>query len=284
MAFTISTKILSRFPDSPEGWKRFCEIGGLFALAATLIFAGGAWLNSNTISARDAEQKLEFDKALTEAKTALGKQHERAAKAETDLLQLRNEQAPRTIRLTKEVVDRLKLKVGTVLRIEYRHGEREPHRLAERIAEVTRWAQWKVEVTPSEESEIKFPTRSELREGVDIGGGADGLKRDDDAWGKLHKLPKYKAAEELWRFLGANGVEATLHIDEGFWEPDKPIVVKIWPKPLPYSAKAKLGSSLDLFGNPLITREHEERNEAEEKKRVEWSAHLKKEWYPDGEQ
>jgi hypothetical protein len=83
MVFTITTKILSRFPDSPEGWKRFCEIGGLFALAATLFFAGGAWLNSNKISERDAEQKLELQ--------------ERAAKAEIGLLQLRKQVAPRTV-------------------------------------------------------------------------------------------------------------------------------------------------------------------------------------------
>lgn len=225
--------------------------------------------------AKDARAaKLELDVAT---------QQERAAKAETDLLQLRNETAPRTIRLSKGVVDRLKRNAGTVLRIEYRPGEREPHRLAERIAEVTRWAQWKVEVTQSEESEIKFPTRSELREGVDIGGGGDGFQDDDDAWSKLP--PKYKAAEELWKLLRANGIDATYHLDAGLWEPDKPIIVKIWPKPLPYSAKAKLGTSWELFPqHGSIQREVEERNDAEEKKRLEWNEHLRKEWYPDGEQ
>lgn len=258
---------------SVENWKAVFDVAGVVAVFLALIAGGGVLWTGNIINDRQSAQLRAFDKALTDSKIHL--EQERIRRLELEAIV-----APRNIRLTKGVVDRLKRDSGTVLHIEYRPGEREPHRLAERIAEVARWAEWKVVVAPSEDSEFK-PPFGELREGLDINGGGKGFPED----GAFTNLPKYKAAEQLWRLLGANDIDATLHIDVGFLEPGKPIIVKIWPKPLPYSERVKMGSAWGIVSpNTKLPQQLKERNDAEEKKRVEGNEHLRKEWYPDGQQ
>lgn len=260
---------------SVENWKAVFDAIGVLAVVLALIAGVGVLRCGNIINERQSAQLRIFDKALTDAKILLEQERIRRLELEAAI-------APRTIRLTKEVVDRLRREAGTILHIEYRPGE-ETQRLAEQIREITHWGEWEVTVAPSKESEFKFPFR-ELREGVSINGDGAGFPRDDASILAVTRLPKFRAAQELSRLLGANDIEATLSLDLGFFNSSKPIVVKVWPKPLPYSAKAKLGTSLDLFGNPSISREFRERNDAEERGRVETNERLRKEWYPDGEQ
>jgi hypothetical protein len=268
---------------SKEQWESIVRSAEFFAIVLTFFGAGSGViyiLANRPLRRLEAAEKADTARATEELRLRYVETELRLEQERIKRLELEAAVAPRTIRLSKGVVDRLKRNAGTVLRIEYRPGE-ERQRLAEQLRALVHWADWKVVVAPSEELEFKFPMSRELREGVDIGGGSDGFPRDDAFTG----VPKYKAAEELWRFLRANDIDATLHIDAGFWEPGKPIVVKIWPKPLPYSVKSKLGTSWELFPqHASIQREVKEREDAEEKKRLEANEHLRKEWYPDGEQ
>src|SRR5882762_3986304 len=70
---------------SLEAWKSFLEWGGIVLLAATVFFGAGALLVNSRLSALQAEKLRQFDKDLTDAKTDLGKQQERAAKAEAQI-------------------------------------------------------------------------------------------------------------------------------------------------------------------------------------------------------
>jgi len=67
---------------SLEGWKSFFEIGGVILLFLTFIFGAGVVITGNWINERQAERLRQFDSSLTEAKTDLLKQQERAANAE----------------------------------------------------------------------------------------------------------------------------------------------------------------------------------------------------------
>ncbi|HWX53666.1 MAG TPA: hypothetical protein VN176_03645 [Verrucomicrobiae bacterium] len=68
-----------------ESWKTVFDIGTLVLLFVTAAFATGIFLTGDIINKRQGEQLRQFDKDLTEAKTNLGKQQERAAAAETAL-------------------------------------------------------------------------------------------------------------------------------------------------------------------------------------------------------
>lgn len=67
---------------SLEAWKSFFDIGALVLLFLTFAFGAGILITGNIINKRQGEQLRQFDKGLTDAKTELGKQQERAAKAE----------------------------------------------------------------------------------------------------------------------------------------------------------------------------------------------------------
>jgi hypothetical protein len=71
--------------ESLELWKNIFEISGVVLLLLTFIAGTGALWFSKRVNAIQAEQLKQFDKGLTEAKTELGKQQERAAKAEGDI-------------------------------------------------------------------------------------------------------------------------------------------------------------------------------------------------------
>jgi predicted negative regulator of RcsB-dependent stress response len=67
---------------SLEAWKTFFEIGGVILLFLTFVFGAGVLFTSTRINERQAKQLRQFDSDLTQARTALSVQEERAAKAE----------------------------------------------------------------------------------------------------------------------------------------------------------------------------------------------------------
>src|SRR5438876_5470420 len=69
---------------SLDGWKSFFEIGAVILLFLTFVFGAGVVITTNWINERQAERLREFDKSLTDAKTDVLKQEERAANAERD--------------------------------------------------------------------------------------------------------------------------------------------------------------------------------------------------------
>lgn len=85
---------------SLEGWKTTFEIIGVILLFFTFIAGAGALIFSNKVNAVKDENLRQFDKDLTDAKTALGKQEEKTAIAEKELANLKDTIRPR--QLTKE--------------------------------------------------------------------------------------------------------------------------------------------------------------------------------------
>lgn len=76
-----------------ESWKSFFEIGGVILLFLTFIFGAGVVFTTNKLNERQAEQLRVFDRNLTDAKTDLGEQQERAAKADSKVAALQNDAA-----------------------------------------------------------------------------------------------------------------------------------------------------------------------------------------------
>jgi hypothetical protein len=74
--------------ESLESWKNGFEIAGVVLLLLTFFAGAGALLFSRKVNEVQAERLRQFDKGLTDAKTELGKQQERAANAEQSLLKL----------------------------------------------------------------------------------------------------------------------------------------------------------------------------------------------------
>jgi hypothetical protein len=70
---------------SVETWKTIFEIGGVILLFLTFIFGAGVVFTSGRINKVQSQQLRQFDKDLTDAKTELGAQQERAAIAEREL-------------------------------------------------------------------------------------------------------------------------------------------------------------------------------------------------------
>src|ERR1700689_3233953 len=71
---------------SMEGWKTIFDWSAVVLLFLTFVSGFGALITGNIINKRQDEHLRQFDKDLTEAKTELGRQQERAAKAEMELL------------------------------------------------------------------------------------------------------------------------------------------------------------------------------------------------------
>ncbi len=101
----MRSKVLSM---SLEGWKAIFETGGVILLFLTFVFGAGLLIVSNRINALQDEQLREFDKKLTDARTELGKQQERAANAEHDAAEAKTTAATvneRTLTLQKAAAD-----------------------------------------------------------------------------------------------------------------------------------------------------------------------------------
>jgi hypothetical protein len=71
--------------DSLEFWKNLFEITGVALLLLTFVAGAGVLWFSRRLNDRQAAQLRQFDKDLTDAKTKLGEQQERAAAAEAAL-------------------------------------------------------------------------------------------------------------------------------------------------------------------------------------------------------
>jgi hypothetical protein len=67
---------------SLEFWKSLFEIGGVILLLLTFIFGSGALFTTSRLNKQQAAKLRAFDRDLTDAKTELGRQQERTAKAE----------------------------------------------------------------------------------------------------------------------------------------------------------------------------------------------------------
>ena len=160
---------------SLEWWKAFFEIGGVVLLLLTFAFAGGALIVNNRLNTIQAAQLRQFDKNLTDAKTELGKQQERAANAdsrvaglEQDVAAAKTEMAKQQARAATAERELLELKerlahrriseadhdkfVATLLpfaksRVEIeRLGDAEASRFADDLLSVFRDAKWNVTV------------------------------------------------------------------------------------------------------------------------------------------
>jgi len=70
---------------STELWKAIFDWGTVVLIGLTFAFGAGALITGNKLSERQDEQSKQFEKDLTDAKTALGAQQERAAIAEKSL-------------------------------------------------------------------------------------------------------------------------------------------------------------------------------------------------------
>jgi hypothetical protein len=75
---------------SVELWKTIFDWATVVLIGLTFIAGAGALLTGSKISKRQAEQLRQFDEKLTGAQTELGKQQERAAKAEKALQEVAN--------------------------------------------------------------------------------------------------------------------------------------------------------------------------------------------------
>jgi len=77
-------------PVTVDGWKRFFDVASVALVLATFVAGAGVLWTGNIINKRQETQLREFDIRLTESKTELGKQQERAAKAEKELKETSN--------------------------------------------------------------------------------------------------------------------------------------------------------------------------------------------------
>lgn len=157
---------------SLEAWKSVFEFGGVLLLALTFVFGAGAYVINNRLNAEQAKQLRAFDKDLTDAKIALGKQQEiasqaagklagleqaaadakaemakqqtRAATAETKLLELQQTLADRT--LTKEsagsLVRNLKEFSGQKFQVLAYSGNPESENFAKQLIEILSASTW----------------------------------------------------------------------------------------------------------------------------------------------
>lgn len=160
---------------SVEAWKSLCDIGTVVALFLAFAFGVGVLYTSTIINHRQAAQLKQFDLDLTGAKTELGKQKERTAKAELALETFRAQQAtPREIVLSDRDGDHVE-RLRRAAEVKKFSGTRvliqalpdfEPRALAGAIAlELANEYKWQVEIIDPETSRIPF---SVLAPGVKV--------------------------------------------------------------------------------------------------------------------
>src|ERR1035438_831222 len=162
---------------SVEAWKSVFDIGTVVALFLAFAFGVGVWFTSNIINERQAEQIKQFDRGLTDAKTELGKQQERAAnadarvaglaqdavnaktemakqqeraaKAEQNLLELRGRLAPRILgpqQLVELTLVASKFS-GQIVEVTRYTLSKESQSLSEQLESALTAAGWKVSIT-----------------------------------------------------------------------------------------------------------------------------------------
>jgi hypothetical protein len=89
-------------PESLEWWKSAFEIGGVALLLLTFFAGFGALWFSRQLNAVQAEKLRQFDSGLTDAKTKLGEQQERAAKADARVAGLEKDASDAKTELGKQ--------------------------------------------------------------------------------------------------------------------------------------------------------------------------------------
>ena len=82
--------------------KSFFEIGGVILLFLTFAFGAGFMLTGKVVSERQGKQLRQFDKDLTDAKSALAKQQERAADADARVAGLEQDAANAKTEMAKQ--------------------------------------------------------------------------------------------------------------------------------------------------------------------------------------
>jgi hypothetical protein len=85
-----------------EWWKSFFEIGGVVLLFLTFAFGAGFMLTGKIVNQRQERQLRQFDKDLTDAKTALGKEQVRAADAAARVAGLEQDAATAKTEMAKQ--------------------------------------------------------------------------------------------------------------------------------------------------------------------------------------
>ena len=88
--------------ESLEFWKNLFEITGVVLLLLTFIAGAGVVGFSRKLNAVQAEQLLQFDKGLTDAKLELGKQQERASNADARVAGLEQDVAAAKTEMAKQ--------------------------------------------------------------------------------------------------------------------------------------------------------------------------------------
>jgi hypothetical protein len=146
-----------------ETLKTVFEVGGLVLILFTFLFGGGAWYTTRELNKQQEAQLRKFDRDLTEAKTELSRQQERAARAEEAQKHVELElsrQKERTANAEKNVTDlqvyasprwlnakklgdAMRPFAGTAFIIKHT-TEAEPERLAGYISMGLQMAGWKV--------------------------------------------------------------------------------------------------------------------------------------------
>jgi hypothetical protein len=87
-----------------EGWKSVFDWGTVILLFLTFAFGAGIVITGGILGKQQEEKARQFEKDLTEAKTKLGEQQERAATAEIRLLELQERVRQRNISPEQEKV------------------------------------------------------------------------------------------------------------------------------------------------------------------------------------
>jgi len=129
---------------STELWKSAFDWASVVLIALTFVSGAGALITGGIIGKRQEAKLREFDRDLTEAKTQLGKQQERAAMAERELLQLRQSLKDRSISLDQrqKLINSLKNAPRGPVEIWWLTGESDSYSLALQIQATFEAAGW----------------------------------------------------------------------------------------------------------------------------------------------
>jgi hypothetical protein len=242
-------------PESLEFWKSLFEIIGVFLLLLTFLAGAGVVWFSRKVNEVQAKQLKQFDERLTDAKTELGKQQERAANAEASIALAEQHAAEANLRAEREKIERIKLEEdlsprsfngsteaikrlsslrGTTVLLEY-SLDLECKATAERIAFVLSEAGWTIKPKPNNDPNAVF------REGVVVGyvgeGGVGVAPIPIAVRLPFDKTPPIKTAGEiLLDELNNSGMDA--HSLPGVGRTGEAVYVYVGFRPSPESKRA----------------------------------------------
>jgi hypothetical protein len=86
---------------SVEAWKSIADWATIVFIAFTVVSGSAALILGDRINEKQTEQLLKFDRDLTDARTKLGEQQQRAAEAEKQLELVKKNQEPRGVPVDK---------------------------------------------------------------------------------------------------------------------------------------------------------------------------------------